>query len=271
MNATTRKTEILNAMNSFSQERYSKSDMLSEAFNLQTEMVNLTFNDGHAENAKLRIWDVYSHFSKLNESCEHVADEPLKRFSDSCREINNYISGECSGNKGENQAAWSLRAVSVYRKMLRNVEFSADGHRTELDIIVLTKKAIFVVEVKNTKQNILIDEKGNYFCLKNGEPISDKNIGEKMNDKVILLRNVLENAGVKNLNIVTLLVFTENHINVTNNYPYIRCCFKSDLPHIITSILVEIFTPLQIFGKWLKLLTLRETLGSINPALMLNG
>ena len=59
MNAT-RKSEIINAMPSFSKERYPKSELLPELFKLQSELVDLTFNGDHAENAQLKIWDVYT-------------------------------------------------------------------------------------------------------------------------------------------------------------------------------------------------------------------
>ena len=54
--------EILSLMQSFKKETYHKDELLPEYFELQKEMINLTFNDNHAENGKLRIWDVENHF-----------------------------------------------------------------------------------------------------------------------------------------------------------------------------------------------------------------
>ena len=35
------------------------------------------------------------------------------------------------------------------------------------DIIVLTQKAIYLLEIKNTKRDVIIDERGNYIKVKN--------------------------------------------------------------------------------------------------------
>ena len=61
--------EIKNSMNSFAKELYNKGEVLPELLSLQSELVNLTFNGNHAENANLRIWDVESHLDILNEEC----------------------------------------------------------------------------------------------------------------------------------------------------------------------------------------------------------
>ena len=233
MNARTRKIEIINAMPSFSKERCSKAELLPELFQLQSELVNLTFNGEHAENAQLKIWDVQNHLAKLNDERGHMADDLLQNFTESCRIVNESIRGEISGNKGEYKALRSIETVRAKHTVLRNIELSAGDHRTELDIIVFTEKAIFVVEVKNPTRDIVIDDRGNYCRINNGHTSFDKNIGEKMNDKTYLLRGVLQAAGIENPNIISLVVFTNNNISVTNNFPFIQHCFLSSLPHLI--------------------------------------
>ena len=54
-----------------------------------------------------------------------------------------------------------------------------------------------------------------------------------MNDKEYLLREVLKSAGVENINVVSLVVFTNSSMQVENRFPYITTCYLSDLPHII--------------------------------------
>jgi len=54
-----------------------------------------------------------------------------------------------------------------------------------------------------------------------------------MNDKAFLLREALKKAGYRDVNIESLVVFTNYAIEVNNNFPYITTCFLSDLPHII--------------------------------------
>ena len=153
--------EIKNSMNSFTKERYNKGDVLPELLSLQRELVNLTFNGIHAENANLKIWDVESHLDALNEECGHIADEEIEKFKAGCKIVCNTIKAEMSGQAGEYKACRSLETLHCKNVILRNIEFKLDDHRTELDIVVITEKAIFIVEVKNPAKDIYIDERGN--------------------------------------------------------------------------------------------------------------
>lgn len=226
-------TEITDSMTSFNKKLYNKSEVLSELFSLQSELVNLTFNDEHAGNARLIIPDVESHFDKLNADCGHVADEKLEKFKAGCRIVTNSIKAETSGKAGECKAYRSLDTLRCENIIIKNAEFKLDDHRTELDAIVITEKAVFIVEVKNPGRDIYIDERGNYCRVLESTLASDKNIGEKMNDKEYLLREALKAGGFENVNIVSLVVFTNSSMHVENRYPYITACYLSDLPHKI--------------------------------------
>ena len=228
----TRINEILNSMNSFKKELYNKQEILPELFALQDELVNLTFNGIHAENGNLRIWDVESHLDKLNADCGHIADELLEKFKSDCKIICNTIKAEKSGQAGEYKAFRSIETLRCKNSVLKNVEFVFNDHRTELDAIVVTEKAVFIVEVKNPSKDIYIDERGNY-CRVSDTLIFDKNIGEKMNEKDYLLREALKNCGIENINIQNIIVFTNSSMHVENRFPYVNTCYLSELPHII--------------------------------------
>lgn len=224
--------EIISQMHSFKKEAYHKAELLPEYLELQREMINLTFNDSHAENGKLRIWDVENHFEKLNEECNHIADSEFAEFKDSSRFFSNLIKSEFSGNAGEYKAFRSLEMLRCKNKIMKNIEFKSGDHRTEIDAIVFTEKAIFIIEVKNLHRDIFIDERGNYCRVGNTMNL-DCNIGEKMNEKVYLLREALKKSKYANANIVSLVVFTNSTMHVENRYNYITTCFLGNLSHII--------------------------------------
>ncbi len=122
--------------------------------------------------------------------------------------------------------------------MLKNVELQDEINRSELDAVVITPKCVTIIEVKNTSRNIFIDEEGNYF--RTGEFLKwDCNIAEKMSLKEKLLRKVLSEAEMGHLQIKSILVFTNNHIEVQNKYTQIRTCFINQLVHIIDSFMLE--------------------------------
>ncbi len=226
--------DIESRLTAFKKESYQRKELLDELLNLQAEMVNATFDGEHAERSHLKIWDIEKHFEQLNEDCGHVADELLAKFRIESKAFTEMIRAEISGNKGEQKAYKSLQTVKRNQRLLRNIELKNDEHRTEIDIISITDSTIFLIEVKNTSKNIVIDERGNYCRVAyNGELAFDKNIGEKMNEKEYLLREVLRRAGLDNIQIRSLVVFTNSSITVNNDYAYIQECYLSQLPHLV--------------------------------------
>lgn len=229
-----RVNEIRNQMTSFSEKGYQRKELLREYFRLQEEILRIVLGGKYIENGNQRIWDAGNYLKMLNEQSGNPADEELNQFLSDSYNISNIIKGIVSGDKGEDKAKKSLDTLKCKHKILRNVELRNNGHKTEIDFIVFTENAVFMVEVKNTKRNIHIDKNGNYYRVGHNTNY-DCNIGEKMNDKEYLLREVLTSAGVKDVNIVSLLVFTNSLINVNNEYEFINVCFLSSLPHIIDS------------------------------------
>ncbi len=229
---TNRVTELLNAMKSFSKDKYRKDELLTEMFALQEEIVGLTFNGEHASTADLRIWDVEKHLEQLNQECGGVANEELQRFEEGSKKLCNLIKAEISGNIGENRAFRTLQYIHSKKIILKNVELSHDDRRSELDAIVITPAGITIVEVKNTAKNIFIDDNGNYY--RTGEFLRwDCNIAEKMALKEELLRVALANGGIDNIQITSVVVFTDNRIEVQNKCPAIKTCFVSQLAYLI--------------------------------------
>ena len=231
----TRIEEILASMSSFSKKLYKKQEVLPELLLLQKELVSLTFNNEHAEKSDLRIWDVENHLDKLNEECGHIVDEQLESFKDDCKIICNTIKAEMSGQAGERKAFKSLETLRCKHIILKNVELVKGDHRTELDAVVITEKAVFIIEVKNTTKNIVIDDRGNYCRRCEQGLLFDKNIGENMNEKEYLLREALALVGIEDIKIINLVVFTNSNVFVENNYPYINTCYLSNLPHKISN------------------------------------
>ncbi len=232
MSINTRAQEIIDSMSTFNKSAYHRSEVLPELFALQDEIVSLTFNEEQAEKRTLKIWDVERHLEQMNEEFGGVADEELQRFKVGCKDLCNMIKAEISGNKGEAKAFHNLERLRCFNRVLRNVELTDKEERTELDAVVITRKGIFIVEVKNTARDIFIDESGNYF--RTGEYLKwDSNIAGKMDVKSRLLRSVLVHNGYADVPITGVVVFTNNRIQVRNCYASVNTCFLSQLSYII--------------------------------------
>lgn len=229
---TQRFEELMEGMKSFGKENYHKSELLEEMFALQNELIELTFSNDHAATAKLKIWDVERHLEQMNRDNGNVAEEELSRFEEGCKEFCSLIRAEISGNRGEYKVFKELEYLEPQNKVLKNIELREGDTRTELDAVVITSKCVTIVEVKNTSKNIFIDDEGNFY--RTGECLKwDCNIAEKMSAKESLLKNVLVAAGYGHIQVRSLLVFTNNRIEVQNKYRQIRICFVNQLPFII--------------------------------------
>ena len=228
----TRTEEIKNSIRSFSKEEgYTKKEYLPELLKLQNELVEVAFG----KESTCRLWNVLGKYNALSKANGNIAQAECSKLYQDVSVLDNQIKAEISGSKGEYKAFRSLETLMCDHRIVKNVSLMHGDHRAELDAVVITGKAIFVVEVKNTKRDIRIDNQGNFYRMSYEDERYDSNIGEKMNDKVYLLKTALEEAGVENINIESLVVFTNYRINVTNDYHYIRTCFLSDLPKIIES------------------------------------
>lgn len=229
---TQRFEEIMASMGNVGEGPCHKSEKQKVLFGIQESVVKATYNGEHAATGDLKIWDVERYLKQLNEERGHVADEELARFKEGSKVLCNLIKAEISGNRGEYKAFKALECLHSENRILKNVELTDGETRTELDEVVITPKCVTIVEVKNTGKNIFIDAEGNYYST--GEFLKwDSNIAEKMSVKEGLLRTVLDNAGYKNLQIRSVVVFTNNCIEVQNKCNMIRTCFVSQLAHII--------------------------------------
>lgn len=224
--------DIMSRITAFSGYEYTRIDYLPELLKLQKETVDLTFNAEHADNSDLRLWDVERHLRKMNEERGHIADDELDRFAKDCKTVCNNISSEISGRKGERVVFSELDNLSCENGVLHNVELEFDGRRTEIDALVFTNHAVFIIEIKNSKKNIFIDKDGGFY--RNGRSMHyDCNIADKMNEREALLRKALERAGMEELKIFKIVTFTNSRIDVENKYRYIKVCAVNYLSSFI--------------------------------------
>jgi len=222
-------------LTAFSKEKYLKAEVETELRKLQQEILSLVFEEGHALNSRLTVWDVYYHFSQKNAERGVITDEFMKEFEEQCFNFSNLIRAEISGNKGENLTAQRLSFLHGQHKIVRNIELSNEDGTTELDFVVFTTKAAFILEVKNTKKDVLVDETGDYYRV-GTYTNRDSNLKAKMDFREVLLRETLketmENRN-KELEVVKLVVFTNNRITLHNKCTDLQTCFLAQLPYLI--------------------------------------
>ena len=229
---TIRINELVTRMTSFSRAAYHRTEVLPELLTLQQEFVTATpWGDG-VDAAGYKLYDVERRLSELNVQCNWAATEAVESFIEGSKRICNLIRAEISGNRGEAIAFNNLRSLSCPHYILRNIELEDGTGRTEIDILVITPKAIFIIEVKNTTRNIFIDPDGNYYRM--GDFLRwDSQIAEKTKARECFLRQALLDAGIDAPNIINLVVFTNPRIEVCNKFSALTTCFPNMLSFII--------------------------------------
>ena len=234
MNKETRTKQIYTNIYAFSKDKYTKEELVKEYEILERQIVETTFNEEHADYSKFKLWHVEKHLEQMNEEKGGKYENQLLEFKGLNSKVIEMIKKYHSGSYGEYLASKSIKTMSCLKIQINNLELSKDEFTTEIDSLIITEKGVYLIEVKNTKRDILIDEKGNYIRISDYESF-DCQLGEKMNHKEYLVREVLKSNGFENVKLTSIVVFTNSHIKVTNNYNYIKHCFLSDLPHIISN------------------------------------
>jgi len=240
--------ELMAGMTAFNNTGISKEEYLPELKKLQSEIVNLTFNEEHASTGDLRIWDVEKHLRQMNDSYGNVADEELARFIEGSKELTNLIKAEISGTRGEFTVLSSLRNLHMSKIIIKNLELCEDEYHTEIDEIVITPAGITIIEVKNSSKNILIDEKGNYYRTGSYNKL-DFNIADKMRVREQAVRDILEKAGFEDVQINGVVVFTNATIEVTNWCDSIVPVFVGQLPGTIENMTCGHYISIEVMKK----------------------
>ena len=80
MDINMRMQEIMNDLHGCSKELYQRNEILPELTELENEIVNLTFNKRHVEEAQLQLWDVEDHLEELNQQNGEIATEELQIY-----------------------------------------------------------------------------------------------------------------------------------------------------------------------------------------------
>lgn len=219
-----------------SKSSYHKSEILIELLNLQSEMVKVAFPEMDDESrASLRLWDIVDRLEETSASKHGKGAAEIAEFKQSCKTVGNMIAAEISGKRGENAAFNRLEKAGFDGVAVRNIEVTRDDYRTEIDGVVLTSRGAIVVEVKNTRKDVFIDEEGNAYRTGKFTRL-DCNLLGKMQARQEFVADTLAAAGYPNVEVSGVVVYTNDRIEIQNHCESINVSFLSRLPYLIKSL-----------------------------------
>lgn len=224
---------IIGSMESFQAQAYTKEERLREMLKLQRETVETAFSDkDETFKSSARLWDVLEHLKRENQAIGFKANDEIAVFERDCREIGHRIAAELSGNRGEEKAYRRLQHKGCPGIILRNLQLSEGDYRTEVDLAVITGSMAFVIEVKNTRLDIYIDEVGDQYRLGKIERF-DTRLGDKMDFRKKLVKRIAAEAGFPEMEVQSIVCYTDSRIKVYNHCESIRTCGLGKLPYLI--------------------------------------
>ena len=220
---------MTNLIKAFSKESYHKSEILPELLSYQQEVAVIAMGEEHKD---ARFFELIKYFEGENERLDGALTSSLEKFRKDSLMLDNLIKAEISGYSGETKAFQSLEKLRCNSRIIKNIELCNDTLRTEIDAVVITEKGVFIIEVKNTKKDVFIDENGDFYRVSKYQKF-DSNIANKMQVKETLLREKLDALGYSRIKIFPVVVFTNKYIEVQNKRRGLKTCFSSQLPYII--------------------------------------
>ncbi len=229
-----RKNEIINAFKSCGRTAYYRDEVLPELLALQRETVEMTFNKSHSELVGLRVIDVLKHLEILNEQHDNIATNELEIFRRDCKELNNLIKANISGSKGESYVERQLAVGCSNSLILKNVELTDNDEHTEVDFVVINPSGVIIVEVKNTSKNVFIDSIGDFYRVGEYNRL-DSHLGYKMNLRKKILNKLLEEHNCFDVPIESVVVFTNNSIEVRNKCDHLVTCFLTQISSYVSN------------------------------------
>lgn len=224
---------LLSSLKGLSKDVYSREELLPEMDQLEKEMAQIVFEDGLDIPAEyVHMSYIMKHLHEMNNVAGNVADQELKRLSRLASIFSNHVRAQQSGITGEDRVEQYLDYMKSNHVVLRNLQLSDGVHNTEIDFLVLKQGVATIVEVKNSKRDIYIDEVGDMYKIGRYENF-DSHLGAKMDFRAEVIKQLLKDAGFENMKIEKVVVFTNNRIQVQKDYRGFRVCFLSRLPHLI--------------------------------------
>ena len=216
-------------------EKLTHEDYINELLAFQDLLANIVINDGETH----RTDEIIVELEKKARAKQVDKNLQFRKGISALRQINKEISISIAGKHGEDRVARVLEYITRPSCKYRNIYITDGDRETELDNLILTENGLIILEVKNVKTDITINENGR--ILYDNQCYHDISLCEKMQDKRDLLKAEIEKRmAEKELSIpVTIdsyIVFSTQRgvrIKVNDLCKKEKYCFKASLPFII--------------------------------------
>ena len=216
-----------------SSKRYTHDELKNECFALEAELLKRVFQDDYREN--MRLIDLIRHLEDIAASRGLDGNETFGELMRNLRELRFLIASGINGDKGERRARRALEWLPIDHKTIYGLQLEYDGYVDEYDAIVLTVDGVFIIEVKYSACNTVIDARGN-LCSKTRTHHKAYNLGERMQSKEFTLWKTLQAAGVEldRNRIHGVLLYANDDSEIDDLFGRVKVCRCGDINYYIS-------------------------------------
>lgn len=203
-------------------------ELFHELSRLQSEMSEIVFGDRH------------HHFADFIEFFEASIGNKNERFSrdfsvfrEACKRMSRFLVNNRNVMIGEDKLFYELSNLYTPNHIISQFECGTTEEKCRIDAVVLTEKKVFVLDIINTVFRTEITADGVLSFYKGEMICSNKNILEKMNNKVKVLKSIFEKNGCYDVDIEPLVVFVDSRSGNKNNCKEIKAVNLVDVNDVI--------------------------------------
>lgn len=152
-----------------------------------------------------------------------------------------------AGLRGEERLYQATNIIGDKIKILRNIRLKVDDLEVEHDMIIIAPTGIFTIEVKNLKDNHVIDEKGVLRNLKDKRK-KTYNVAEQSRRHIHNLNRFFGTISSDKFNIYSIIVWANDDSKVISNFKFIPVCYCNTLEYEIfdTQKFKQVYSPEEV-------------------------
>ena len=198
---------------------YTNAEILDRLKSLEGLLLERVFETSYSES--LRTYDLIDHLRSKAHDLGLEGEDTYAALIRDLEKLSSTIGGLINGKRGELLAAKSLRGDSL---LLSNIALPNGGSFEEYDQILIARSGVYVIEVKNYRNDVVIDDGGILRC----GPRS-YNVGERMREKMHALWDAIQFSSdgcMSEEDVHGMLLFVNNEASVTDFFhrvPVMRC------------------------------------------------
>ncbi len=201
---------------------YTNAEILDRLKSLEGLLLERVFETSYSES--LRTYDLIDHLRSKARDLGLEGEDTYAALIRDLEKLSSTIGGLINGKRGELLAAKSLKCLRGDSLLLSNIALPNGDSFEEYDQVLIARSGVYVIEVKNYRNDVVIDDGGILRC----GPRS-YNVGERMREKMHALWDAIQFSSdgcMSEEDVNGMLLFVNNEASVTDFFhrvPVMRC------------------------------------------------